>query len=70
MRPWDKLNESLKKSNYQQALDIIYKLRRIDMMPFVEEHKELVKFTNEEIEIMAEMEHEQWNEEDPMKDGS
>ena len=63
MRPWDKLNESLKKSNYQQALDIIYKLRRIDMMPFVEEHKELVKFTNEEIEIMAEMEHEQWNEE-------
>ncbi len=65
MQPWDKLIKSLKKSNYQQALHIPKKLRAVqyDMMPFVKEPQELIKFTREEIEIMAEMEHERWNEE-------
>lgn len=65
MQPWDELTETLKRSNYYQALHIPKKLRAVkyDMMPFVEKPKELVQFSEEEIEIMAEMEHERWNEE-------
>lgn len=68
MQPWEKLNESLKESNRRQADHIPVKLRRVrcGFAPVLE--KEPVKdidpvkfeFSSEEIELLAEMEHERW----------
>jgi RyR domain len=62
MNPWERLSESLKESNRQQADHIIEKLRRIACdirlpgsnppVPFA--------FKPEEVEILAEMEHDRW----------
>ena len=65
MQPWNKLSDNLKRSNYLQALHIPKKLRAVkhDMIPFVEKPEKLIEFNDEEVEKMAEMEHERWNEE-------
>ena len=62
MDPWEALSESLKESNRQQADQIMEKLRRIECdirlpgsnppAPFA--------FKPEEVEILAEMEHDRW----------
>jgi hypothetical protein len=65
MQPWDRLSENLKESNRRQADHIPEKLRgvRCGFSPVVGRDPILFKFTRQEIEIMAEMEHERWNSE-------
>lgn len=68
MQPWDKLNESLKESNRRQADQIPEKLRRVrcgfspvlDKVPNKDIDKVKFEFSSDEIEILAEMEHERW----------
>jgi len=62
---WDKLPEHIKESNRQQAEDIFVKLYRIGYAATKVDSRpvSLKVFTDEEIEIMAEMEHARWNDE-------
>ena len=62
MRSWDELGENLKESNRRQADHIPKKLRRIGcgFEPVVDREPAILKLTPEEVEIMAEMEHERW----------
>lgn len=62
---WQELSESLKESNRQQADDIFRKLQSIgcSVDKVHERTIEQIEFTGEEIEAMAEMEHERWNTE-------
>jgi hypothetical protein len=62
MQPWEKLREDLRESNRQQADHIATKLRQIGcgIMPMTGPQPAAVTFTPEEIEIMAEMEHDRW----------
>ena len=63
MAEWDKLLENLRESNRQQADHIEEKLRTIGCtIHKVKDRKvKLIKFTDREIEIMAEKEHARWN---------
>lgn len=65
MVDWGELPDSLKKSNRQQARDIERKLKAVGcrIVPLTDWSAELVEFTQKEIEIMAEMEHDRWCEE-------
>lgn len=65
MVDWDELPDSLKKSNRQQARDIDRKLKAVGcrIVPLTDWSAELVEFTQKEVEIMAEMEHDRWCEE-------
>ncbi|NIO49922.1 MAG: hypothetical protein GTN73_10900 [Candidatus Aminicenantes bacterium] len=65
MAPWEKLREDLKESNRQQADDLPEKLKAVgcDFAPVVGREPKLMEFTDEEIEIMAKMEHSRWNSE-------
>lgn len=62
---WEELPESLKESNRQQADDIVRKLERIGCYADNGHDRKIDerRFTGEEIEAMAEMEHERWNTE-------
>jgi len=62
MAPWENLMEDLKESNRQQADHIPVKLKAVgcDFAPVVGRKTTLIKFTDEEIEIMAEMEHDRF----------
>jgi hypothetical protein len=62
MAPWETLVESLKESNRQQADQILEKLRRIDCDIRLAGSSPPAPFTfkPEEVEILAEMEHERW----------
>ena len=60
--PWDSLPEHLKKSNREQADDILHKLDTIQCKIY---HKpdwdeQLFTFASDEIEQLARMEHERW----------
>ena len=70
MQPWEKLPENFKESSRSQVRQIPEKLQRIgfDMMPFVEKPEKRFEFTEEQIEILAEMEHERFVDE-RLKDG-
>jgi len=59
---WDKLRDDLKQSNLEQADHIFEKLRQIgcEVVAVKERQIELIRFTDEEIEKMAEMEHARW----------
>ena len=71
MWPWDKLEETYRKANIEQAA---YAVRILEAAGFtVRESKNPVvfdqnNFTNEEIELMAELEHGRWNNE-RLRDG-
>jgi hypothetical protein len=67
---WDKLPDYLKESNYQQADHIFEKLRRIGCAVHKVTNRNIkpLTFTEDEIEIMAEMEHARWNAE-RLRDG-
>ena len=58
----DELDFGLKESNRKQADQIQEKLRRVrcGLYPVVEEEALSFEFTPEEVEILAEMEHERW----------
>jgi len=68
MQPWETLTESLKESNRRQADHIPVKLRRVrcgfapvlDKEPVKDLDAIKFEFSSEEIEILAEMEHERW----------
>jgi RyR domain/ATPase family associated with various cellular activities (AAA) len=62
MQPWEKLREDFRESNRQQADHIAAKLRRIGCGPRPISGCEPAPFTftEKEVEIMAEMEHERW----------
>lgn len=65
MAKWDKLPDYLKESNRQQADHIFEKLRRIGCTVHKAANRNItpMTFTEDEIEIMAKMEHDRWNEE-------
>lgn len=65
MQPWDKLEEGLKESNRQQADHIPVKLNAVGygFVPIVGRKAKPATFTKDEIEKMAELEHERWVEE-------
>ena len=60
---WDKLPHYLKDSNRQQAEHILKKLSRIGctVHRVTNQDIRLITFTEDEVEIMAEMEHQRWN---------
>jgi hypothetical protein len=60
--PWDDLPQYLKDSCKQQAEHIVEKLCSIGftILKVTDRDIELVAFTDDEVEIMAEMEHERW----------
>ncbi len=70
MAKWDKLPDSLKESNRQQADHIFEKLHRIGCAVYKVTHRNitLMTFTEDEVEVMAEMEHTRWNVE-RLRDG-
>jgi hypothetical protein len=63
MKPWNDLRENLKESNRQQADYIQGKLQMIGCkVRKVKGRKaKLIKFSKQEIELMAETEHARWN---------
>jgi len=65
MSDWETLPHYLKESNREQAADILVKLQRIGCTVHKVTHRRVVlpKFTEEDIERMAEMEHTRWNAE-------
>lgn len=65
MVSWEKLPESLKESNRSQADHIGIKLRAVGygIMPLADWGAEPFEFSPEQIELMAEIEHERWMEE-------
>ena len=62
MQPWENLREDLKESNRKQASQMPEKLQRIgfDFMPFFEKTKTPLVLSDEQVEILAEMEHQRW----------
>lgn len=62
MQTWENLDESLKESNRRQADHIPEKLRRVQCGFTQVMNREPIQFefSSEEIEILAEMEHERW----------
>jgi len=62
MQPWSELDFGLKESNRKQADQIQEKLQRVrcGLYPVVGEGAISYEFTPEEVEILAEMEHERW----------
>ena len=65
LKEWDDLPDEAKNSNLRQAADIPRKLRELGytMIPNTDPDAPAFKFDPDEIEKMAEMEHERWNEE-------
>ncbi|MEN6290994.1 MAG: RyR domain-containing protein, partial [Methanobacterium sp.] len=69
VQPWDELNETLKSSYLMQAQHIPEKLQKLHYnIRKVNDEPKYFKFSDEEIEILAEMEHERWFRE-KMEDG-
>ena len=63
MADWPELKDHLKESNRQQADDIFAKLRQIgcDVHEAGDKKISMLKFTKQEVDCMAEMEHARWN---------
>lgn len=62
MQPWDSLDEGLRESNRQQADHIATKLRAVGygILPVHDRDPRPVTFTDAEVDIMADMEHDRW----------
>ncbi len=62
MQPWENLSENLKESNRQQADQIPEKLNKVGCgyTPVVGAKPKHFEFTKDDVEIMAEMEHERF----------
>lgn len=60
--PWQNLPNDLKEMNREQAIAIFHKLQLIGcaIVPWYYPSKELFKFTDEEIEYLAKVEHQRW----------
>ncbi|MEW6351326.1 MAG: NAD-binding protein [Thermodesulfobacteriota bacterium] len=64
MKPWEELAPEYQESNRNSARHIPVKLERVGcvMGPVTERHSILFEFTTQEVEILAQMEHERWYE--------
>lgn len=60
MASWEQLPSPLKESNREQADDICKKLRSIGCTVTAANRHRIHEFSAEEIELLAEMEHERW----------
>jgi hypothetical protein len=62
MVPWDALSDHLKESNRQQADDIGIKLKAVhcSAAPLLNLDEPLFEFSQDEIELLARMEHDRW----------
>jgi len=62
MQPWETLREDLKESNRKQAVQIPEKLQKIglDFMPSIQKSEMPLILSEEQVELLAEMEHERW----------
>jgi hypothetical protein len=62
MVPWEQLSDSLKESNRDQAAHIGTKLAAIGcgIAPLTDWDADKITFTNAEVELLAEMEHDRW----------
>jgi hypothetical protein len=65
MAPWEDLRDNLKDSNRHQASHMVVKLKAVGygISPVINRAPNIVAFTDKEIEIMSEMEHDRWNQE-------
>jgi hypothetical protein len=65
MVPWEELREDFKESNRRQASHIGVKLRAAGcgIAPLTDWEAESFRFTDQEVELLAEMEHDRWMEE-------
>ena len=65
MAPWEELPESLQESNRRQARHIKAKLQVIGcrIEPLTDGHDSVREFSPTEVELMAMMEHDRWNDE-------
>jgi hypothetical protein len=65
LRDWERLPKALRDSNLSQADDIIRKLAAVgcDLGPLTDWEAEPLCFDAEEMELMAEMEHDRWLQE-------
>jgi len=65
LRPWETLREDFRESNRQQADHIAIKLRAIgcQLVPAPDAGEAAAKFSPDEIETLARMEHQRWNAE-------
>jgi hypothetical protein len=62
MAEWEKLDEDIQEMNRDNADDIGYKLEKVgcDILPWIDFGANEFPFTNDEIETLAEMEHQRW----------
>ena len=62
---WENLGEDIRESNRQQADHIPIKLRAVgcELATLKDPREEVAKFTEREIELLAELEHQRWNAE-------
>lgn len=65
MAPWEQLDERLKASNRAQAAHISVKVRAVgcDLAPLDDPDASAYEFRDDEVEKLAELEHERWLEE-------
>ena len=63
MTTWEELSEGLKESNARQADHIFQKLHKIGctVQKVTDREVNLISFSNDEIELLAEIEHGRWN---------
>lgn len=62
MQPWEKMPDNLRESSRSRSRHIPKKLQRIgyDLMPIIEPSANRFEFTEEQVEVLAEMEHERF----------
>ena len=62
--PWRELDDVYKESNRRAAADVGRKLRKINcaVEPLLDWDEQLFEFNTDELELLAEMEHERWSE--------
>lgn len=64
LRPWADLPEHFKESNRDAAADVGRKLEAANCMltPLLSWDEELLRFTDQEVDLLAEMEHSRWRD--------
>jgi len=65
LQPWDRLSKNLQNSNREQAHHLPFKLKKIgyQLKPLHDWQADRLRFTDGEVETMAQLEHSRWLEE-------